>query len=440
MQYRTIFWCLLAGTIFITGCDTVTPVDTENSSEKSNPQDESVQVSGADVEFMRERLNQATRVMSDVVRDPEAVDALYRAVKLRDDQGFDENVSFAHMLARDSQVSQAYADIRDPFEVTFNQALTRAAKESEGAFTAKGLRAFLINSGTIIRLPYHDRFRNVTQSPTVAAHPLTPEAEKANPELTVNGLQPVEGEVEQHNSVPVNRAYAMDNPTYIIAPCDGLEVQSALSRVRSGITTYCGGGSVGGPGDGDDGDEGSGDDISPDDEFGAFLDWMQCREDTDSIFSGGPDYRVFIYEPEIDEYPVDPSEDTYDSYFEVNQFSGSDCDDNDWEQVGTVWDSSWEQIDEENGFLVYDWDRFGGTTIEYSVGYDGEVGGFDVDGSVDGSIDLNNDSPLFNITINRDAFASTNRENCRNLGTRDGNCIRGGGSSVRFTLGANLIN
>jgi len=147
MQYRIIFWCLLAGTIFIAGCDTVTPVDNENSSEKSNPQDASVQVSGADVEFMRERLNQATRVMSDVMRDPEAVDALYRAVKLRDDQGFDENVSFAHMLARDSQVSQAYVDIRDPFAATFNQALARAAKKSEGAFTAKGLRTFLINSG-----------------------------------------------------------------------------------------------------------------------------------------------------------------------------------------------------------------------------------------------------------------------------------------------------
>ena len=76
----------------------MTPVDTKNSSEKSNPQDASVQVSGADVESMRERLNQATRVMSDVMRDPEAVDALYRAVELRDEQGLDENVSFATCL------------------------------------------------------------------------------------------------------------------------------------------------------------------------------------------------------------------------------------------------------------------------------------------------------------------------------------------------------
>lgn len=232
----------------------------------------------------------------------------------------------------------------------------------------------------------------------------------------------------------------MDEPSYIIAPCDQLEVQAALSRAQDGVTTYCGGESVGGPGDGGDGDDNSGDDVSPDDEFGGFLDWMQCREDTDSIFSGGPDYRVFVYEPEIDDLPIDPSEDTYDTYFEVNQFSGNDCDDKDWEKVGTTWDSNWEEIDEENGFLVYDWDRFGGTTIEYSVGYDGEVQDVEVDGSVEGSIDLNNDSPLFNITINRDAFASTNRENCRNLGTRDGNCIRGGGSSVRFTLGANRID
>jgi len=148
---------------------------------------------------------------------------------------------------------------------------------------------------------------------------------------------------------------------------------------------------------------------------------------------------VFIYEPDITTYPIDPRNDTYDGFFQVNQFSGKDCDKKRWERVGTVWDSKWEKIDEENGFLVYDWDRIDDTSITYNVGYDGNIAGVDVDARAQGTFRISNNAPLFNIKINRDAFASNNDTNCRNLGMRDGNCIRGGGSGVRFTLGANLI-
>lgn len=383
--------------------------------------------------------------MGDVLRDREAVQALYKAIEMRDQDGYDENVSFAHMLADDGNLSKAYTDIREPFASAFDQSLSKAAAKSGGSFTAKGLRSFLIGSGTIIRLPYHDRFKDWDGGlPAVVAHPLTPEAEMASPDLTVEGIRPVANKSGEFESVPVNKSLALDEPAYIIAPCDQIQVESALQKAKSSVTTYCGGGGgggyVGGGGGGGGDDSGSGDDISSSDEFGAFLDWMQCRDDTDSIFSGGPDYRVFIYEPDIDSYPINPLEDTYDNYFEVNQFSGDNCDDNKWEQVGTTWDSKWEKIDEENGFLVYDWDRLDDTTIDFSVGYDGEVQGVQVDASAEGSFQISNNAPLFNIKMNRDAFASNNDGSCRNLGTRDGNCIRGGGSSVRFTLGGNKIN
>jgi hypothetical protein len=436
MRIRPALLLLFVYLFIFTACDT--SPSAESTASQATP---SMRASDDALKEMRTRLNQATLVMGDVLRDREAVQALYKAIELRDGDGYDENVSFAHMLADDTKLAKAYTNIREPFASAFNRALSKAAAKSGNSFTANGLRNFLIGSGTIVRLPYHDRFKNQNGDlPVVVAHPLTPEAEMASPDLTVDGIRPVANKSGEFETVPVNKSLAMEEPSYIIAPCDQLQVEGALQKAKSSATTYCGGGGgfIGGGGGGDD--SGSGDDITSDDEFGAFLDWMQCREDTDSIFSGGPDYRVFIYEPDITSYPVDPLDDTYDNYFEVNQFSGNDCDDNDWEQVGTNWDSNWQKIDEENGFLVYDWDRLDGTTINYDVGYDGEIQGIQVDASASGSFDINNNAPLFNIKMNRDAFASNNGSSCRNLGTKDGNCIRGGGSSLRFTLGANKIN
>lgn len=124
----------------------------------------------------------------------------------------------------------------------------------------------------------------------------------------------------------------------------------------------------------------------------------------------------------------------------VRYFPWHECDSNDWEQVKATWDATWEKIDEENGFLVYDWDHLDGTTINYDVGYDGEIQGVQVDATAEDSFQISNNDLLFHIKMNRDAFDSNNDGSCRNLGTKDGNCIRGGGSSLRFTLGANKIN
>lgn len=419
---------------------TLTACDSSPSVESLSPQEAPEMRAPDDVlEAMRERYRQTALVMAEVVRDRDAVDALYRAIQIRDGNGYDENVSFAHMLAEDPALSKAYTDVRAPFTSAFDQALAKAAAKNDAHFTAQGLRDFLIGSGTIVRLPYHDRFADWRGDlPLVVAHPLTPEAEKASPNLTVDGIRPAASKAGEVDTVSVNKSLAQVEPTYIVAPCDRIYIETAMKRAKSVSTTYCAG-DGGGTGGGAGGSV-SGDDVSASDEFSVFLDWMQCLEDQDSFLDGGPDYRVFIYEPDIDSYPIDPLDDTYDGHFQVNQFSGNDCDNNNWERVGTTWDAKWEKIDEENGFLVYDWDRFGGVNIDYSVGYDGVILGVEVDATAEGSFQIDNNAPLFNIKINRDAFASNNRTNCRNLGTRDGNCVRGGGSSVRFTLGANKIN
>lgn len=428
---KTLLLLLVIG-LLVSGCDTTDPAEPAP--------EETVRMRASDdaVELMRARLNQATEVMIDVLRDPAAVTSLYEAVALRDAEGFDENVSFAHMLVNDPDVSKAYVDVRDPFATAFDRALEQVEPTTDKALSGEDLRTFLIRTGTIIRIPYHDRFDASLESPTVVAHPLTPEAEKASPELTVDGFRPVAGKTTGYETVPVNRALAKTEPVLVVAPCDRIYIESALETAKSATAepNYCGGYGGGPPGGSE---PPAGDEITADDDFEVYLDWMQCRKDTDSIFSGGPDYQVFIYEPDITTYPIDPRNDTYDGFFQVDQFSGKDCDKKRWERVGTVWDSKWEKIDEENGFLVYDWDRIDDTSITYNVGYDGTIAGVDVDARAQGTFRISNNAPLFNIKINRDAFIANNNTDCRNLGMRDGNCIRGGGSSIRFTLGANLI-
>ena len=110
---KTLLLLLVIG-LLVSGCDTTDPA--------APAPEETVRMRASDdaVELMRARLNQATEVMIDVLRDPAAVTSLYEAVALRDAEGFDENVSFAHMLVNDPDVSKAYVDVRDPFATAFD--------------------------------------------------------------------------------------------------------------------------------------------------------------------------------------------------------------------------------------------------------------------------------------------------------------------------------
>ena len=425
--YRISAFIIIWTTLLFVGCDFNSTTFTDQNPEVEETRD--------DLQEMRQKLQEAAQILTEVSRDQDAIAVVRKAVRMRDERGHGENVSFTHLLRPDVEIiDKSYTNLGTSFSDAFARASAAIESKSGGNVDASSLVDYLTENGIVIHWPNHELFHGKTGTPTVTFHPLTEEAENSQ-DVEVIGFRPDLNKSLSSNEILVDESYTETNLTLVVAPCetytksDGNKM-ACIGEIDGGynyqdpysdpLTTSDG-------------------PLSSDDEFEVFLNEMQCREDTDSFLSGGPDYRVYIYEPNIVDFPLDPDAEGVVNYYQVNNFSGRDCDNKDWEKVGASWDPRWEKIDKENGFMVYDHDRFGGTTFEYEVGYEGEVFGVQVQGSVKGSFDINNNESLFNINIDRKSFASGNDTDCRDLGMRHSSCIRGGGSSLRFTLTPNKI-
>lgn len=415
----------IAALVLFTGCDSTTPSRVEDPT--SPPQ-----VPSENLEEMRDKMSDAALVLAEVSRDPEAISAVYESIEMRNGRGHGQNVSFAHLLKPELKViDKSYASLGSSFADAFERASSAIEAKSSSSVSAKDLRQYLIENGITIYWPSHQNFADSDATPTVTYHPLTKEAEDSD-DVVVTGYKPSPNKSLTTEEVLVDENYTTTDPTLVVAPCE-------TYTTDDGNQMAC----IGEPGGGYNYQEpeASGTDQTPssDEKFEVYLDQMQCRDDTDGWLSGGPDYRVYVYEPAITDVTVDEYKDTYNTFFPVDSFSGDECDDKRWESVGSSWDANWEKIDAENGFMVYDWDRFDGARFDYSAKYSGKLFGVTLSGSVKGDIDINNNEPLFKININRDAFVSTNDSDCRGLGMRNGACVRGGGSKVRFVLKSNSI-
>lgn len=159
---------------------------------------------------------------------------------------------------------------------------------------------------------------------------------------------------------------------------------------------------------------------------------VQCRQNFDSWASGGPELDFIRLE-------VDPVDYTQKGYrfaptkIEVRP-SRKDCKYKRWLAIGTSWDSNWEARHKDQGFVIFDRDKFGETRVSFNLGYKGQIKGVDVDTKLDGSFKIGNDDVIYRNPLNRDSFLAFNRTNVDGLGTRSGFAVRGGGSGVRYTL------
>lgn len=425
VRHGAILGVLLMALI-LTGCDSgSTPVDPPSTTDAPTltPQDEA----------LLKKLDQTAQVLTELAAQPDVVAAVQEAVAMRSAEGYDEDVAFASLLGRvppeasvNPKRTAAYAKVGEPFARAFRSAIGRRLAKSTGeqAELYSGLEDALVENSITLYWPYSEYFQSKsTLEPTVTFHPLDPDVHE-NVGYRASTLKDADAKLM---NTRVDDLYTQELETWVVRPCETTYEQGSecTYTVTDGPDRPTGTAYYGLP---------ERPTIDPvNDVLTANYGYMQCRENTDSVFSGGPDYRVARLEPKLDD-DSDLGVSGYSTYFEVNQFSRSDCKDKDWEYVGSVWDDNWEATDLENGIVVWDHDRFGGEVINLGLDFDGTLFGIAIALEVEASIPLSNGAPLLKAELNRDAYLALNKTDCRGHGTRSGWCVRAAGSSFRYTL------
>lgn len=412
-----IVTALFSGLLFA-GCDSVVNnVQEEETLETT--------VLSAEQQELRAKLQQAALLLVDVAKDEKAVASVHEGVQLRRKAGHDENVTFAQLLGRRenatvNSTSAKIAQAGKPFAKAFRSALNK--RKSDVATNASGdfdLEAYLIENDAIIYWPYAENFEGVdVTAPVLVPHPIL-----EGDSDVFDGYDPVTDEEANAQSgvvtsamsrsykiIGVDESYATTNPVWVVAPSEGGRTSSAKS-----------------------------DDTKPSGSVvRVSLGWVQCRKNYDKWISGGSELRFVRVEPTAINGDVSSSK----TEIEVN-VSRKDCGKKRWKEVKTSWDSNWEKEDVEQGFVVYEWDRF---TFrgewKYSLGYKGDAGvkGLNIDTEAKGSVKFNNGGPIYKTTINRDSYLAFNGTDVDLLGMKDGFGMRGAGTGVRFTLPHNLYS
>lgn len=370
----------------------------------------------------QKKLEQAALVLVEVAKDREAVAAVRQSIKLRRAEGFDEDVPFARLLGRDTRGTsgEQYVKIAQPFARAFRAALQKQEGFSN-VTTGDGfdLEAFLADSAKIY-WPYAEDFEG-TETPALVAHPMDESVEAAL------GYAPTSADSDgqqsnnltssallEYTEVMIDESYAQSNATWVVVPAP-IPYPDPIPQPAP-----------------DDDTEPSGSVVR------VSLGWVQCRQQFDTFWSGGSELRFVRVEPNAINGELESSK----TEIEVNA-SRKDCGRKRWKEVKTAWDSNWEKEDKDQGFVVYEWDRFTwGGEWDYSLGYEGDAGveGLEIDTQVEGTIKFNNGGPVYKTTINRDSYLAFNDTDLDLLGTRDGFGIRGAGTGVRFTFPHNLYS
>jgi len=391
MQSGLIGLALLA--VLLTGCDTPTSInDTEDVAvTPSSP-------------ALTARLDEAALAVSEIVGDPTVVAAIAQGVQMHRLEGHDEQVPFAKLLGRNPQ-AKAYGKAGAPFAEAFRDALKRRGAQQTGAkSTAEDLEAYLVANDVVIYWPYAENFQGGDlTAPVVAPHPLDENAET----VKAYRLSQAKGaKAYSYEELSVDESYASLYPVLIVAP-GGEYGYPKTTQPPTGTTTPSG------------------------DVVRVSLGEVQCRENFDTWASGGPELDFIRLE-------VEPNGTTKgyefaDTKIEVRP-SRKDCKYKRWLSVGTSWDSNWEARHKDQGFVVFDRDKFRETRVTFNLGYKGKIKGVNVDTKLNGSFKIGNNDVIYRNPLNRDSFLAFNRTNVDGLGTRSGFAVRGGGSGVRYTL------
>lgn len=391
MQSGLIGVALLA--VLLTGCDTSTSV---NDAENAVATPTSPILSG--------RLDEAALAVSDIVGDPAVVAAIAQGVQMHRLEGHDEQVPFAKLLGHDPQ-AKAYEKTGAPFAEAFRNALKRRSTQQPGAkSTTEDMETYLVANDIVIYWPYAENFQTGDIAPPVVApHPLDENAETVK---AYRLTQAKGAKTYSYDVLAVDENYATLYPVFIVAP--GEEYGYPKTTYPStGTTTPSG------------------------DVVRVSLGEVQCRENFDTWASGGPELDFIRLE-------VEPKNTTTgyefaDTKIEVRP-SRKDCKYKRWLNIGTSWDSNWEARHKDQGFVIFDRDKFGEMRVTFNLGYKGKIKGVDVDTKFDGSFKIGNNDVIYRNPLNRDSFLAFNRTDVDGLGTRSGFAVRGGGSDVRYTL------
>lgn len=412
--------------LILTGCDSgSTPVDPPSTTDAPTltPQDEA----------LLEKLDQTAQILTELAAQPDVVAAVQEAVAMRSTEGYDEDVAFASLLGRvppeasaNPKRTAAYAKVGEPFARAFRTAIGHRLAKSTGEQSElyASLEDALVENSITLYWPYSESFQSkATLEPTVTFHPLDPDVHQ---NVGYRAATSKDAAEKSLTTTMVDDLYAQELETWVVRPCEssheqGGECTYTVSDGPAPTGTYYNG-------------IPEAPTIDPaNDVLTVIYGDMQCRENTDSVFSGGPDYRIARLEPKLDDNSNLGVSD-YSTYFEVNQFSRGDCKNKVWEYVGTTWDDNWEATDLENGMVVWDHDRFGGKVINLGLDFDGTILGIGINAEVEASIPLSNGAALYKQEMNRDAYLVFNRSDCNGHNTRGGWCVRAAGSSFRFTL------
>lgn len=448
MHLSRLLIIFISTAFLIMGCDNTAPTNQTRKTQK-----ESVRYSGHDKKDVRDKLERTAQVLATIGPNHAAFSSVRKTLDLRRKQGYAEDVSFAHLL-EEKPASKAKS-LRSDYasaSTSFRSAIDELRSNTEDANTdpfSKELRNFLVDKGITLAWLQRENFKSMPAAPTITYHPLTKEAEEPNSGLEVPGFKPVEGERgSQYSRVIVDKNYVENNPTLVVRPCETGLVEGPK------VNKYCevkaktsapvigdGGGGGGGGGGGSGGDGGNTDkNLTTNDKFKVVLDDIQCTNDTDGFLSGGPEIKIVNVEPEVNDIPVDPTNGNVDSFTSIDSFSGSDCDANEWHHAGETWDSIWEDMDDENGLLVYDHDDLYGGEVSFSLEYSGTIQGQEVSGSAEfDGFSYENNNTWKKIDIYRHSYVNENHEDCEFNGTRDGVCIRGIGNG-NITFRSNIID
>jgi len=438
---RSLCLIVLSAGLLLAGCDNSGPVKTSRTAEKK-----SVRFSGHEKQDVRDKLKRTAQILATIGPNHKAFSSIRKGLDLRRKEGYAEDISFAHLFegkpeAKSKSLQSGYESVHTSFTTALTESLSKTSDSSSIKFN-KELRSFLVDTGMTVAWMHRSNFDGLPDAPTITYHPLTKGSED-NDEATSIGFKPIDGERgKRYTRVEVDGEYLKNNSTLVLRPCEagrvnGPNVNRYCEVSRKMVRVQPGDGSGGGGGTGgSDGNDDTPPNLTDDSRFSVHVEDLQCLEDQDGPFSGGPEWRILQAEPNITSPDFD-NDDAVGGFISYEGFSGDECDNNDWEHVGTQWDGKWEKVDSENGVLIYDWDRWTSTSVNFNLGVSGEVAGVSINGSVESSFDLDNDQYFGNQPIARGLFVDHNWKDCNGNGTRDGRCIWGLGSAARITFGAN---